>query len=347
MKFPSVYVTSQFLDEMDNYWNKFKESRTLNFDDEIDEKIESLKRIRNLFLASDFLTDLKAEDLLKYKEGENLEFKNFKDFLLRKLVMNDSDGDKPKINPDQRTHDFDRICCSYFLSQSKNHSNNYSLKHGKIVLGKSFLEKPFYLNHSFSVEYTTSQIPQASRIAHPCSSLLILDSYLFSNANGKASQKANNLIRFLKSFVPSDLKRIFEIDIITFETDRKTIKALYDRISKEIQIKFSLHVYFTTKGNFDESDRYFITEYSITVIGHPLDRDSYISSTFIPSNYSVERIQKSTQLWSQKLNSAKNIINKLHSEDFGPRFYWKSEEFENSSHNEKSHGFRHRLFNLE
>jgi hypothetical protein len=257
--------------------------------------------------------------------------------------MNNEIGDKPNLIPDQKSPDFNQINCSFFLSQSNQHCTVYSEKHGKIVLGRSFLENPFFLNHSFSVELTSKEIPQAKRIAHPCSSLLIVDLYLLQNKG-----KVDNLIRFFKIFVPKNLKQPFEIDIVTSNPDNKYILWLDEQMLKEIGLNISLHIYRPSIDIFKESDRYFITDYSITVIGHPLDRDSYISSNFLPSNHSYQGIQNGMELWYKKINNVKNMIQTLSSkserENYCYKFkYPKPTEIEESSESVED---EHRIFKI-
>ena len=347
MRFPKVYVSSRFLDEMDKYADRYKDSSIFDLDEELNQQRESLKRIRTLFLSSVFQTDIKSSEIEEFKESEFLYFSSFKNILLRRLVMNSGIGDKPNLIPDLKSQDFDQINCSFFLSQSNKHCTDYSEKHGKIVLGKSFLESPFFLNHSFSVESTSKEIPQAERIAHPCSSLIIIDPYLLQN-KGKPFQKVDNLIRFFRIFLPKNLKKPFEIDIVTSNPDNKNIKRLDEQLLEEIALPISLHIYFPPIDIFKESDRYFITDYSITVIGHPLDRDSYISSNFLPSNHSNQGIQNGMELWFKKIKSVKNMIETLklksESESYCYKFkYPKPTEIEDSSGSEE---VEHRIFNI-
>ncbi|MCS5488881.1 hypothetical protein [Algoriphagus limi] len=347
MKFPQVYFTSQFLEEFNKQVLRSRHSDLHNLEDNAETNHESLKRIRNLLLASDCYTDITLDELNQFRHLDGELAQTFKEILLRKLIRNSTLADKPNLFPNEMGHNFDKVNCSYFLNQSSKHCNEFSDKYGKIVLGKSFLEKPFYLEKSFSVESTTKDIPQADRIQHPCSSLIILDPYLLQNKDS-TGPKIKKLIEFLKVFIPKRLKGTFEIDIVTFNPEEKYIRALTQRICQEIKVTVSLHIYFPPGDIFKESDRYFITDYSITVIGHPLDRESYISNNFIPSNPTIHGIHKGMELWFNKINKVKKMIEVLEGKDYIGKFVQKYScnctiDIEPSS---PKLGRRHRIFNF-
>lgn len=345
MKFPKVYVTSQFLEEMDKFLTRSRHSDLLTLEENADQNHESLKRIINLFLASDFKTDISSSDINLYRNSELALTQSFKELLLRKLVRSSSHPNKPDLKTNQKNGGFDQINCCYFLNDSNKICSRYSERYGRIVLGKYFLETPFFLNHSFSVESTSKNIPQAKRIAHPCSSLLIIDPYLLQKKDERF-QKVDNLIKFFEIFMPRKLKKPFEIDIITFDPNKENIDRLNSKISEKLGVSFSLHIYYPPSYVYKESDRYFVTDYSITVIGHPLDRESYISNNFIPSNHSTQGIEKGMELWYKKIKGVKNMINKINSDENRGLYSWKSENVESKKNECKPHEIEHSIFKI-
>ena len=248
--YPNVYVTEGFLENFDKCYRELPAVSIYDEDTVNKDKRESIERIKNLFLSSNFYTDAKSKTLVKYCQKQFGTFNNIKDLIFHTLIKNPYQN-RPTLYPEKQVSDCQQRNFCYFTNGQAG-TNNIA----NIVLGKDFLEFPFYLHHTFAGELTNAIIHQVDKIKHPCKSLVIIDPYLFED-DERHEPKIPNLIHFLTQLIPDGLSQKFEIDIITSNKKNINFQYKFSQIMEGFQNRISLHVY--TPHKIDESDRFLIT----------------------------------------------------------------------------------------
>ena len=328
--YPSIFVSEDFFENYD-YERKLI-PRQNSYENNLDEenKIKSLTRIKDLFLASNIYSDIADKSLVKYHTKKFGTYDNFKDFVLHNKITNASFVNRPELVTRKSKSDCNKSGLCYFTNNDSEGCDIETKETGKIVLGKEFLKSPFFLEHTFAAETTNEQIFQIQRVKHHCSGIIIMDRYLFDDIANQPS-KVKNLISFLNEIVSKDLNKLFEIDIIT---ENKANNILFDAKFNEIldafPNKISLHIYTPKKI---DPDRYLITNYSVFSVGHLFMAETSVSCNFIPSNISVESIKKSYQIWKEKVQLAYKIINRTPESIGLIKSIWKSDVIEHSIFN--------------
>lgn len=319
--YPNVYVTEGFLENFDACYRELPAISIYDEDAINKDKRDSIDRIKNLFLSSNFYTDAKGKTLLKYCQKQFGTFNNIKDLIFHSLVKNPYQN-RPILYPEKQASDCQQSNFCFF-TDNKAEANNSA----HIVMGKDFLESPFYLHHTFAGELTNAQIHQVDRIKHPCTSLVIIDRYLFED-DERYEAKIPNLIHFLTHLIPDGLSQKFEIDIITGNKNANNFQNKFNQIVEAFPKRISLHVYTARKLN--ENDRYLLTNYATVTVGHPFDRNTNISCSFYPSVTDKNEVKEAFRTWSSKLIMAKNLI-KNTPETFGlVQAIWRSDDLTHS-----------------
>ncbi len=330
--YPNVFVAEKFLDEFDNCNNQLKESSIYDTDSENENKKNSLLRIRDLLLTSNIYSDITDKALVKYHTKKFGTYNNFKDLVFDKIVKESStftNGRRLVIRKQQEDCFQSNFC--FFTNNSFEECETESNITGKIVLGIDFLKKPFYLQQTFAGEITNPQIYQIEKAKHPCTSLVIIDKYLFTDAPN-FQPKIPNLIHFLNQLIPTNLTKLFEIDIIIkSQENNNLVESKYKQILEAFPNKISLHIY--APRNIEEADRYLITNYATLSIGHPGDRETNVSCSFYPSNNNKDAIKSAYNTWINKLRLAKDLINDT-PDNYGLiKSGWKSDNIKHSIFN--------------
>jgi hypothetical protein len=322
--YPSVFISYEF-------WKIFEDSRnelsSYPFDNntvEVELKRNSFLRIKSLILSSNIYTDEKIK-LEEISESHGV-YESFKNLVFSLLIDADLVSTSKKIIFNTNINNCLNSNFSFFTNNSFEFCESYSNKNGVIYLGNNFLKTPFYLKNSFPIELTTEKIHQVEKIKHPCSSLIILDSFLFNGAS-----KVKYLINFIDKLLPKHFTKKFQIDIILQNPyDEPKIKSAYDKILSAFRDKISLHIYLSNNLKDIESDRYFLTNYAIINVGHPFDRDTNISCSFFPSQSNIEDVTTSYQNIQNKLKLIKNVIAKVDPQFMSYKTIWKSDDIEHS-----------------
>lgn len=297
---PNVFITEEFLDELGNAIPK-----VVNLIDdsvESENKLESCKRIRNLLLSSNLKCSILDKKLVKfYKTGLD-ECPNLKSLIIKRAIK------ETRLKNNESYNDFQEKNNIYLIKEDINECNNLSKKKGVIILGKNFIQQPFFLQHSFPPIKTDAGINSIDESIHPCSGMIIMDPYIFIDNNNRPP-KIPNLINFLNKFAQF-VDPCFELDIITNNPENNELIDLkYNQILESFKndnINISLHIYAPYRSI---TDRHFITNYALYSIGHPFDRDSYISGNFYPSSDTKENVKRNYKELHEKILEAIEIIN--------------------------------------
>ncbi len=302
--YPNLYISEIFLDSLDKKLDEVRSHSLLDFD--YSNKRKSLDRIIDLFFIGNIYSDIDEYTIDQFRNKSLNDYK-FKDILLKKIIEEDSN--KRIFEKGLKRNDCKLSNFCFFIDKNYEDCENLSQTEGKIVIGDDFLNSSFYLEQTFAGEDTDENIIQVDKIRHPCTSLVIIDRYLFSD-DDRRPNKIPQFISFLKNIIPSELSKPFEVDII-IENKEKNIINKYNQILKDFSNNISLHIYAVNKKyffNYDESDRYLITNYSTIYIGHPWDRKTFISCNFYPSCDTKEKIKSSYATWIKKIIEAHNLI---------------------------------------
>lgn len=307
--YPNVFVAERFLDEFDSCYKQLNSSSIYEVDSENENKKASLQRIRDLLLSSNVYSDISDKSLIKYYTKQFGTYSNIKDLVFGSLIKENAFKNCRKLASRKQKEDCYANNFCYFTNNEFEECETQQNSIGKIIIGKKFLNEDFYLEQTFPVEPTDEKISQIEKAKHPCTSLVIIDKYLFEDAP-KYQSKIPNLIHFLKQLIPTNLTVPFEIDIIISNPENNTlVNSKYQQILDAFANKISLHIY-APRHIQETTDRYLITNYGVFAIGHPFDRQTDISCNFYPSNNTKEAIKSSYKTWLSKINLAKDLINK-------------------------------------
>lgn len=324
MIYPNVFVSEDFLENFDEIYTQLENVSI--YDIENENRSSSLMRIRDLLLSSNIYTDLKTRKLIKFFNESKGDIKNIKELVFRRIIKERVHSNARELINEVTQDDCKKSNFCYFTNNSFNDCELQSKEEGKIILGRNFVNNSFFLKQTFPGEPTTPQIPQIEEKAkHPCSSLVIIDKYIFEDSN-RYEPKIPNLIHFLNNIIPDKLSKPFEIDIITGNPQNNNIITnKYNEILSAFNERISLHIY--APMNFKNSaERYLITNYATLIIHHPFDRDTDISCSFFPSNNDKEMIKTSFLTWINKLTQANQIINGTREKIGNIQCIWKSDE---------------------
>ncbi len=304
--YPNLFISDIFFDSLDK---TRKELEGFSMLDNVDDKRKSFSRVKDLFEMGNIYTNIKKETILKYKENIDGQTKDIKHYILKLILKEDGYQNKRELECEKNIEDCILSNFCFFIDKNHEDCENLSQLEGKIIVGEDFLNSSFYLEQTFAGESTDENTIQVDKIRHPCTSLVIIDRYLFID-DDRRPNKIPQFISFLKNIIPSELSKPFEVDII-IENKQKNIINKYNQILKDFSNNISLHIYAVNKKNFfdyDESDRYLITNYSVINIGHPWDRKTFISCNFYPSCDTKEKIKSSYATWIKKIIEAHNLI---------------------------------------
>ena len=338
--YPSVFVAKSFFDDFEAYSNELRKYSLIIKDVNEENKRKSLERIRDLFLSSILKTNLTDKEALKYYKSESFgNFESLKDYIFSKAVL------EQRIRTSENIENYENINQCFFTDDIFDDCKKKSIENGVIILGKNFLKEPFFLDNSFLNEDTDSNIAQIKKAKHPCSSLVVIDGFLFEDNINKAP-KIPNLISLIKNITNlTKLIKPFEVDLIIqnpssnqSENKNELLKSKFAQLLEGLKREnVSLHLY--AKEYVSEKDRYFITNYSTITIGHPLDRKSNISSNFYPSNINSQSIKSSYNYWKTKIDLARRLINDT------PDTYKHKENKEEIIAHLRNDNLKHSIFN--
>ena len=325
--YPNIFVSESFFDYFDLEYDKLPQEDRYNNSLELKNKRDSINRIKELFLASHIYSDINDKSLIKYYTKQFGAYSSFKDFILHTKIRDASFANKPEIRTKQNKDVCKKSGFCFFTNKNFEQADSESKQTGKIVIGKEFLNSPFFLEHTFAAETTNEQIFQIKKVKHPCSGIIIMDRYLFDDVANQNS-KIDNLISFLNQIIPIDLEAPFEIDIITqnksnnFLFDKK-----YNQILAGISKRISLHIY---AANKIEHDRYILTNYALFSIGLPFVGETNVSCNFFPSNSNVDAIKNSYKIWRDKVTIADGIVRTTPAKIGEVKTVWKSDDLAHS-----------------
>lgn len=329
--YPNIYVEEGFFEFFDSEWQKLPQADIYSINLENENKIKSLNRIRELFLASNIFSNISDKSLIKYHSKQFGTYNNFKDLILNTAIKESSYKNGRGLNIRQNKSDINKSGICYFTEMSHKECIEETNHTGKIVLGKDFLQKPFYLDHTFANESTNEKIYQIERAKHPCTGIIVVDRYLFDETSNKLSNKISNLITFLQEAIPSELSMPFELDIITENRfNNNLFEKKYNQLLEAFFNKISLHIYAPDKI---EHDRHIITNYATFFVGLPFVGESFVSCNFFPSNTSFEGIKNSYKIWKDKINVAINIVRNTPESIGAYKYKWKSDQVKHSIFN--------------
>ena len=307
--YPKVYVSETFLESFDE---KIKEvdtlSTILDVSGDVEIRRRSLCRIRDLLLSSDVVSDVHDRKLTKLLTRKTGAYEKMSEVIFHALIKEAAFSSSRAFERNIPESDGVRkgYCC--FTGKTKEESARISSSNGIIVVGKEGLDEPFFLEHTFAAESTDADLEQKVRINHPCASLLLIDRYFLADGNEK---KIDSFIGLLNEIINHDSDEPFEVDIICANPEyNPVLDSAFDKILHSARSKISLHLYAPRKNEFkDQSDRFVLTNYSVTAIGHPFDRKSYITSNFYPSCESKKAINAAYAFWRDRLLYAESLIN--------------------------------------
>jgi hypothetical protein len=326
--YPNVFVSEEFFDQFDLEWANLPNSNIYDTNEEGENKVKSLNRIRDLMLSSNIYSDITDKSLVKYHTKQYGTYNNFKDLILHKAIKESNYKNGRNLAIRQEVKNCNKSGFCYFTNNDYAGCIEESKKTGKIILGDNFLKDPFFLQHTFGAESTNQTIFQIEKVKHPCNGIIIMDRYLFDDTNSQKTNKITNLISFLKELIPPELNKPFEIDILTENmSNNKLFDKKYDEILEAFPGKVSLHIYAPKKI---EHDRYLITNYAIFSIALPFVGNTSVSCNFFPSNTSIEAIKNAHKIWRDKLSLALDIV-KNTSDSIGLyKTIWKSDDIKHS-----------------
>ena len=338
MNYPNIFIEYDF-------WGEFENLRSsLNNCDEFDRDIQnrknSFERILQLFRSANIYTNEKIQ-YSEYKEYIAIH-QNWKSVIFREIVKSNGFKSCRKLSDatDENQEDIlNQSDTCFFTTENHNTTRQKMLQEGRIYETSKSFENDFFLNTSCPSEPipSSSEIFQdfskIEKITHPCNSLIILDRYFLSNFNKKNQKTKKSILSFLNKIISPKIEKYFELDII-FENPNNNalVTKLYHEILNEFDNKLSLHIYFPYGWEANKADRYMLTNYSVITIGHPFDRESFISSNFFPSkqnsqdvinayNYLKERIGFVKKIIEGTNEHTNDIVLKLKSDNFSHRIF--------------------------
>ena len=299
--YPTVFISEAFLDHFDETAKSINNQPLLLINESIErnEAKRSFERMCILFKNATIRTDIRNNKIVKYIKSGSKNYSTYKEWIIH-LAVKDS-----RFFSEQDLDKLDGANSSYFTTLPSFDSEQLSCKTGILINGQPCTNRPFFLEHSFASIETAAELREIDICKHPCSSMIIIDKYLFDE---KDNTKIKNLISLLKRFISSDLDKPFQLDIIIKSPENNSLLSnKFKQIIDEFEPnKLSLHLYAPMKLN--ESDRYFITNYSVITIGHPLDRNSNISCNFYLSHDNEAQIKSGFKFWKTKIEFVQNII---------------------------------------
>lgn len=307
--YPKVNVSEEFLDSLDEIANEINSQSStisINSNDKITLEKRSLQRIINLLKNAQLNTDIQDRGVIKIiKSSGNKNYSTFKEWFIHLAYKQN------RITLANELNNYAKANECFFSEMLSDNTEEISLKKGLLMKGKPCTKIPFFLEHTFATIETTSDLHEIINCKHPCSGMVIIDSYLFNENSNNSSNKIDTLISILKEFISPELEKPFQLDIIIenkkCELTNSLIEKRFNQILKSFgHNKLSLHIYAPNRLN--ESDRYFITNYSVITVGHPLDRNSNISCNFYPSHENESGIKSGYKLWKSKIDFAINVI---------------------------------------
>jgi hypothetical protein len=320
--YPNVYLEDSFTKEFDRYVENLPGSKFHSVKADR-AKHESLRRIHDLLMSSNVFTDFSQEDVEdRWTSAEGFS-SSLKDQIIRSTYKSDTytDSDRRLLLNRKVESNFSSDFL-FFTGDSFIKTVEKSEREGRIVYGMDFLNKSFFLNYTFPSVDTDSTLYQISKLPHPCSSMVVIDKYLFKNVE-KLDDKIPNLIQVIEWILPKQLTKKFEVCIITENTESRMthlISSKFQKIQNHFGDRISLHVFAPgLLKDITTSDRYILTNYALISIPHPFDRPTTISCNFFPSqveNHSIDLEDNTTnkaiieafRTWQSKIELAKKIV---------------------------------------
>jgi hypothetical protein len=308
--YPSVFVSEAFFDLYDEDWCKWRaETNDITDTSFSFKEYTILTRIKDLLLHSNIFTDMKDKQIVKYFKIDPSGIEtSFKQVFLKRIIKSASAQRKLMSNSDPATIPKQSIC--FFQDLEFEEMKSKARTDGCIYIGRDFLKSGFFLDCSFAVRSADQMLSPMIAAKHPCSSMVIIDQYLF--VDGTGAPKIPRLIHLLNELISNDLSHPFEIDIIT-RFDEALGNSMIDKKYQQIleglsERNISLHVYSSRHFQLGP-DRYFLTNYSIYAVGHPWHQaESHISASFFPSVDVGSNPKDAFQLLSNKIRAAYQSI---------------------------------------
>lgn len=340
--FPDSYLDNAFIEEFDQAYKELPNDSIFD-NPEIRARKESLIRILNFLESSNIKCNLTKKDIEDSWNQRKELFQSLKGQIIHSFIKKEAYTGSERVFSVNCSEEatFSKYCC-FFTGNSYEKASEKSNELGRIIIGKKFLEKPFFLNHTFPPKDTDATLYQIESIRHPCSTLLIIDKYLFQDTT-KLESKIPNLIKVIEWMLPKELSRKFEITIISENTNSKlsnSISSKFGKIYDHFGDKISLQVYAPIKLNeIEASDRYLLSNYSLISIPHPFDRPTTISCNFWPSHPQFYTYQNEADIsespvvngfntWKNKIIIAKKVMKRTPPKIGTVQYIWKSENLE-------------------
>ncbi|SDA96000.1 hypothetical protein SAMN03080617_04162 [Algoriphagus alkaliphilus] len=302
-----------------------------------------MRRIHDFLMSANVYSDFSKEDVENCWTSTEGVSNSLKDQIIRSTFKSDvyvDSGRELFLNrriDSKFSGDF-----LFFTGDSFNKSVEKSEKSGRIILGKEFLNRSFYLNHSFPSVDTDATLYQIKNLIHPCSGLVIIDKHIFKDTE-KLENKIPNLINVIDWIIPKQLFQKFEVCVVTENSKSNMTNSISSRINKirnHFGDKISLHVFAPKElKEIETSDRFILTNYALVSIPHPFDRPTTISCNFFPSqpeDYSSDVDERTNsnpiiegyRTWKSKLNLAKRVISRTPLALGTVQHTWKSDDIE-------------------
>jgi hypothetical protein len=326
--YPSVFVSESFFDLYDSEWQKWQQSLNVCSDNTNSHEVyTSLVRLKELFLHSNFITDISNSRLVNYaKMNSTGVYSNYKQLFFMKIIKDQSYQHGRRILHGVKRENISATDICYFTGNEQSFCIEEEHKRGVIFKGKDFLQDGFFLSNTFAVQPADFELSVMNSVQHPCTSLVIVDRYLFELENGES--KLPLLINMINTFISNQLEVKFEIDIIVKEYCNNTLlRTIHKQILDGLHLEsISLHVY-SCRNNILGPDRYFLTNYGIFAVGHPWHRlGSHISCNFFPSTDILSNPKIAYELLRSTIAQVKAAINDVPANVGVCQQIWKNDE---------------------
>lgn len=189
-----------------DFWHKLESDTTTD-------GIRTLFDVYDALYESDVVTDMSEKDL---KESELL-IKWFKKRLSHISRMESNDFETSTLFGGLDETKSKELASTYMLDQDSGYCDGYGLQYGLCVINAEGLPKKKYLfkgcgfelkkNKKYEYGYKRFQ----TELQHPCNSMIVIDPYILADKNYIES----NLINFLDTVLPCELKINFHLSIIS------------------------------------------------------------------------------------------------------------------------------------
>jgi hypothetical protein len=295
-----LYISDEFLNDMESEREKAYSERNDKF-------ISNLAVIEILLCSRlPVKTDMTSEQLemaFRASLGEK-KYSTYREALAISLVKNNT------YTPDSlKFKKFPNYKAFYFLN------NDINPKESGVIKFNSPIEiEQFYLNcnRSNPISKDYSIIKES---VPPTNSMIYIDNYLFSSAEGI---KIRNLIKFINLYKSPELRVPFQLSIVTsYENNKKEIPpSVILKAVEELKNMENLEFQIYLDKNVPHDDRLFFGNYVMGNIGHPLDdRPTVFNQNFMGNSVDVNRdyldYKMELQKWKKFTNSIRTNTGRI------------------------------------